>query len=40
MSQQAIDQLLEILAEDTSVQLLRDQELMLVGGGEAAQMYG
>lgn len=40
MSQQSINQLLEILANDPAIELLRDQETMLVGGGEAAQMYG
>ncbi|HPV25065.1 MAG TPA: hypothetical protein PLJ65_12885 [Casimicrobium sp.] len=37
MSQQAINDLLEILSDEAPVRTLQDSEVMLIGGGEAIQ---
>ena len=38
MSQQAINDLLEILSDESTARTLQDFEVMLIGGGEAAHL--
>jgi len=40
MSQQAINDLLEILSDDSKARTLLDSEVLLIGGGEAVQFFG
>jgi hypothetical protein len=39
MSQQAINDLLEILSDEATVRTLQDSEVLLIGGGDVIQYY-
>ncbi|MEQ1596303.1 MAG: hypothetical protein ABL985_14530 [Casimicrobium sp.] len=39
MSQQAINDLLEILSDEPTVRTLQDCEVLLIGGGDLSQSY-